>query len=102
MEKTVTTALDREAFPLTPPGGRTPYSAEAPSGAQTRPWALQFARIPDSTGAVRIPAHAYDHGRQVNVTDGGFLLPAMKNTHTPTVPDGSVKNPPQLDEGPKD
>jgi putative ATP-grasp target RiPP len=98
----VTTALDREAFPLTPAAGRIPYSAEAPSGRQTRPWALQFARTPDSTGAARVPAHAYHHGRQVNVSDDGGLLTCMANTHTPTVPDGSTTNPPQLDEGPKD
>ncbi|MDX3298568.1 putative ATP-grasp-modified RiPP [Streptomyces scabiei] len=98
----MTTALEREAFPLTPPGGRTPYSAEAPSGPTTRPWALRFARTPDSTGAVRIPAHAYDHGRQVNLSDDGGLLTCMSGTHTPTVPDGSTSNPPPLDEGPKD
>ncbi|MFD7458941.1 putative ATP-grasp-modified RiPP [Streptomyces sp. NPDC059868] len=98
----VTTALDREAFPLTPSGGRTPHSTEPPSAPQTRPWALRFARVPDSTGAVRIPAHAYDHSRQVNLSDGGGLLTCMANTHTPTVPDGSTENPPPLDEGPKD
>ncbi|MEU2877147.1 putative ATP-grasp-modified RiPP [Streptomyces sp. NPDC007070] len=96
------TAIDREAFPLTPPGGRVPFSDEAPSAPQTRPWALRFARIPDSTGAARIPAHAYDHHRQVNLSDDGGLLTCMANTHTPTVPDGSTTNPPPLDEGPKD
>ncbi|SMF04235.1 putative ATP-grasp-modified RiPP [Streptomyces sp. Amel2xC10] len=98
----MTTALDREAFPLTPPGGRTPYSTQAPSGVQTRPWALRFARVPDSTGAARVPAHAYDHSRQVSLADAGGLLTCMANTHTPTVPDGSTSNPPPLDEGPKD
>ncbi|MFJ8793912.1 hypothetical protein [Streptomyces sp. NPDC102462] len=33
---------------------------------------------------------------------GGGLLTCMANTHTPTVPDGSMTNPPPLDEGPKD
>nr|WP_197973248.1 MULTISPECIES: putative ATP-grasp-modified RiPP [Streptomyces] len=94
--------MDREAFPLTPPGGRIPYSAEAPSGQQTRPWVLRFARVPDSTGAVRIPTHTYDPDRQVNVSCDGGLLTCMANTHTPTVPDGSTTNPPPLDEGPKD
>ncbi|MFF5655177.1 putative ATP-grasp-modified RiPP [[Kitasatospora] papulosa] len=98
----MTTALDREAFPLTPPGGRIPHSAEAPSAAQTRPWGLRFARVPNSTGAVRIPAHVYDHQRQVNLSDDGGLLTCMANTHSPTVPDGSTSNPPPLDEGPKD
>ncbi|MGW0601753.1 putative ATP-grasp-modified RiPP [Streptomyces sp. NPDC002776] len=98
----MTTALDREAFPLTPTGGRTPYSEEAPSGEQTRPWALRFARIPDSTSGIRIPSHVYDAGRQVNVCDDGGLLTCMANTHEPTVPDGSISNPPPLDEGPKD
>lgn len=45
----MTTAEQREAFPLTPPGGRIPYSAEAPSGPRTRPWALRFARVPDGS-----------------------------------------------------
>jgi putative ATP-grasp target RiPP len=98
----VTTAWDREAFPLTPAEGRTPYSEEAPSGEHTRPWALRFARLPDSTGNVIIPSHVYDAARQVNVCDDGGLLTCMANTHSPTVPDGSVSNPPPLDEGPKD
>ncbi|WAZ18998.1 putative ATP-grasp-modified RiPP [Streptomyces cinnabarinus] len=98
----MTTALEREAFPLTPPGGRTPFSAETPSSPRTRPWALRFARTPDSTGAARVPQHTYDHGRQVNISDDGGLLTCMANTHTPTVPDGSTSNPPPLDEGPKD
>ncbi|MFJ9822209.1 putative ATP-grasp-modified RiPP [Streptomyces sp. NPDC101151] len=98
----MTTALEREAFPLTPPGGRTPFSAEAPSSALTRPWALRFARIPDSTKVTRVPAHTYDDVRQVNMTYDGGLLTCMANTHNPTVPDGSTTNPPPLDEGPKD
>ncbi|MEU5225319.1 putative ATP-grasp-modified RiPP [Streptomyces toyocaensis] len=98
----MTTAPDREAFPLTPPAGRTPYSAEAPSAPATRPWALRFARTPNSTGAARIPAHTYDHRRQINISESGILLTCMANTHTPTVPDGSTSNPPPLDEGPKD
>lgn len=98
----MTTALDREAFPLTPPGGRTLYSAEAPSGPETRPWALRHARTPDSTGAARIPAHFYDTNRQVTLSYDGGLLTCMANTHSPTVPDGDPNNPPPLDEGPKD
>ncbi|CAM5656449.1 hypothetical protein GCM10010261_62730 [Streptomyces pilosus] len=98
----MTTAPEREAFPLTLPGGRTPHSEETPSAPATRPWALRFARTPDSTGAARIPAHVYDHGRQVNISDDGGLLTCMANTHSPTVPDGSTSNPPPLDEGAKD
>ncbi|MEU9404002.1 putative ATP-grasp-modified RiPP [Streptomyces sp. NPDC048242] len=98
----MTTALDREAFPLAPPGGRIPHSEEAPSGAQTRPWALRFARVPDSTNAIHLPQHHYDPGQQVNLSYDGGLLTCMANTHTPTVPDGNVKNPPPLDEGAKD
>ncbi|MFF0716945.1 putative ATP-grasp-modified RiPP [Streptomyces bauhiniae] len=98
----MTTALEREGFPLVAPGGRTPYSAEPPSAPQTRPWVLRFARIPDSTSAVRVPEHEYDRDRQVNVSYDGGVLTCMANTHTPTVPDGSTTNPPQLDEGPKD
>jgi putative ATP-grasp target RiPP len=96
------TAVDREAFPLAPPEGRTPNSTELPSAPQTRPWALRFVRVPDSTGAASIPAHAYDYGRQVNISHDGGLLTCMANTHSPTVPDGSTTNPPPLDEGPKD
>ncbi|CAL9331358.1 putative ATP-grasp-modified RiPP [Streptomyces sp. enrichment culture] len=98
----MTTAPEREAFPLTLPGGRSPHSEEAASAPATRPWALRFARTPDSTGAARIPAHVYDHGRQVNISDDGGLLTCMANTHSPTVPDGSTSNPPPLDEGAKD
>ncbi|MEU5416094.1 putative ATP-grasp-modified RiPP [Streptomyces clavifer] len=98
----MTTALPSEAFPLTPPGDRIPYSSEAPSAPQTRPWGLQFASVPDSTAAVRIPAHFYDRDRQVNLSHNGGLLTAMANTHSPTVPDGSTTSPPPLDEGPKD
>ncbi|WP_331720395.1 putative ATP-grasp-modified RiPP [Streptomyces sp. NBC_00209] len=98
----MTTAEQREAFPLNPPGGRIPYSAETPSGPLTRPWVLRFARVPEATGAVRVPAHFYDHGRQVNLSYDGGLLTCMANTHSPTVPDGSTINPPPLDEGPKD
>ena len=98
----MTTLLDREAFPLTPAGGRTPFSTEAPSGAEIRPWALRFARTPDSTGAVPVPEHGYDYGRQVNISYDAGVLTCMANTHSPTVPDGSISNPPPLDEGPKD
>ncbi|MFI9149542.1 putative ATP-grasp-modified RiPP [Streptomyces sp. NPDC053367] len=97
-----TVAHPREAFPLTPEGGRILHSTEAPGPAATRPYVLRFARIPDSAGALRVPAHVYDHGRQVNLADDGGLLTCMGNTHKPTVPDGSTKNPPPLDEGPKD
>lgn len=92
----------REAFPLMPLGGRAPFSSEEPSAPQIRPWALRHARVPDSTGAARVPAHAYDPEHQTNLTAGGGLLTCMANTSTPTVPDGDTENPPPLDEGPKD
>ncbi|MEV6120748.1 putative ATP-grasp-modified RiPP [Streptomyces sp. NPDC052077] len=98
----MTAALDREAFPLTSAGGRVPCDGDAPSGVLTRPWALRFARVPDSTRAVLVPPHVYDAERQVNVSPDGGLLTCMANTHSPTVPDGSTANPPPLDEGPKD
>ncbi|MGW8066677.1 hypothetical protein ACVV2G_31445 [Streptomyces ziwulingensis] len=63
----MTTALDREAFPLTPTGGRTPYSEEAPSGEQTRPWALRFARVPDGSTSSELPVY----GAQVTITPDG-------------------------------
>ncbi|MGW3567007.1 putative ATP-grasp-modified RiPP [Streptomyces sp. NPDC000941] len=90
----------REAFPLA--GRRLPHSTETPSGPDTRPWALRFARTLDASGAVTVPASVYNHARQVNLSYDGGLLTCMANTHTPTVPDGSTTNPPQLDEGPKD
>ncbi|MFD8381605.1 putative ATP-grasp-modified RiPP [Streptomyces sp. NPDC059679] len=98
----MTTTLDRarEAFPLA--ADRLPLSTETPSGPDTRPWALRFARTPDSTGAVTIPLSFYDRDRQVNLSYDGGLLTCMANTHTPTVPDGSTTNPPPLDEGAKD
>ncbi|GAB2746256.1 putative ATP-grasp-modified RiPP [Kitasatospora kifunensis] len=85
-----------------PAGGRYPHSTEKPTSLNRRPWALRFARVPDSTGAVTVPSAFYDHQRQVTVSDDGGLLTCMANTHTPTIPDGSITNPPPLDEGPKD
>ncbi|WP_330331943.1 putative ATP-grasp-modified RiPP [Streptomyces sp. NBC_00536] len=90
-----------DAFPLAPEGGRMPHSSEPPSGPTTRPWALRFARTPDATNAVRLPASLYDEERQVSIGVDTDLLPYMA-THTPSVPDGSITNPPPLDEGPKD
>ncbi|MFE3940975.1 putative ATP-grasp-modified RiPP [Streptomyces sp. NPDC059118] len=97
---TATSERAREAFPLT--SGKLPLSTERPSGPEVRPWALRFARTPDSTGAVVVPASVYDRDRQVSISHDGGVLTCMANTHTPTVPDGSMTNPPQLDEGPKD
>ncbi|MFF9570669.1 putative ATP-grasp-modified RiPP [Streptomyces sp. NPDC014685] len=97
---TVTLDRAREAFPLS--CGRLPFSTERPSGPETRPWVLRFARTPDSTGAVTFPDAFYDRDRQVSLSHDGGLLMCMANTHSPTVPDGSMTNPPPLDEGPKD
>ncbi|MFF4454971.1 putative ATP-grasp-modified RiPP [Streptomyces goshikiensis] len=90
-----------EAFPLAPEGGRLPHSSEPPSGPITRPWVLRFAKAPDATRAMRLPASIYDEERQLSIGVDTDLLPYMQ-THTPTVPDGSITNPPPLDEGPKD
>ncbi|MFI6249070.1 putative ATP-grasp-modified RiPP [Streptomyces sp. NPDC051016] len=97
------TVLDmREVFPHTPVGGRIPHSAEPPSGPDSRPWALRFARVPDATQADVLPAAVYDEDLQVSIGpyDGDPLY--MGKTSTPTVPDGNMKNPPPLDEGAKD
>ncbi|MFF8726003.1 putative ATP-grasp-modified RiPP [Streptomyces sp. NPDC015171] len=91
----------REAFPLAPEGGRIPYSSAPPSIAGSRPWALRFARTPDATQATVLPPAVYDDEQQMSVGMYDGPLPYMQ-THKPTVPDGSVKNPPALDEGPKD
>ncbi|MEV7289659.1 putative ATP-grasp-modified RiPP [Streptomyces sp. NPDC093252] len=91
----------REVFPLAPEGGRIPHSSEPPTGPVTRPWALRFARTPDATQAVVVPAAVYDDELQMSVSLYGGPLPCMA-TEEPTVPDGNVKNPPPLDEGPKD
>ncbi|WP_217545549.1 hypothetical protein [Streptomyces sp. GbtcB6] len=101
----MTTALDHQAFPLNPADGPLRLSDEAPSGPDTRPWALRGARTPDSTTGTRVPEHFYDRRRQVNLTpEGDHLVPlaAKTATHDPTVPDGNMGNPPPLDEGPKD
>jgi putative ATP-grasp target RiPP len=91
----------REAFPLLPEGGRVPDSNERPTGSSTRPWILRFARVPDSTQAIVKPPTIYDEESQMSVGLYDGPLPYMA-THTPSVPDGNVKNPPPLDEGPKD
>ncbi|MFD8965504.1 putative ATP-grasp-modified RiPP [Streptomyces sp. NPDC059568] len=100
----MTTAIShpREAFPITPEAGRTPHSSEEPTGAGTRPWILQYVRVPDSQQATIVPETVYDEDRQMSFTLGGDLVTCMANTHSPTVPDGNMKNPPPLDEGTKD
>ncbi|MER0245313.1 hypothetical protein AAHZ94_25690 [Streptomyces sp. HSW2009] len=62
---------------------------------------LRFARTPDATKATPLPASIYDDERQVSIGVDTDVLPYM-GTHNPTVPDGNIKNPPPLDEGPKD
>ena len=97
------TVLDmREAFPLAPEGGRIPHSTEPPTGPSSRPWVLRFARVPDAEQATVLPPAVYDEDLQVSVGpyDGDPLY--MGQTHSPTVPDGNMKNPPPLDEGTKD
>lgn len=92
-----------EVFPLAPGPDRVQRSSEPLSGPDTRPWVLRFARTPDATRAVPLPAALYDERRQISIGIGIDTdpLPYMQ-THTPTVPDGSHTNPPPLDEGPKD
>ncbi|KAA6220664.1 putative ATP-grasp-modified RiPP [Streptomyces albofaciens JCM 4342] len=96
-----TFAHPREGFPLAPDGGPVPYGGEKPGGQATRPWILRFARVPDAAKAATRPDAAYDAVSQVSVGLLGEPLP-FANTHNPTVPDGSLTNPPPLDEGPKD
>ncbi|MGW2089342.1 putative ATP-grasp-modified RiPP [Streptomyces sp. NPDC001880] len=91
----------REVFPLAPEGTRTLHTDEPPSSAPTRPWVLRFARTPDATQAIVKPQAVYDNQLQMSVGLYDGPLPFMQ-THTPTIPDGSVDNPPPLDEGPKD
>ncbi|MGW0960747.1 putative ATP-grasp-modified RiPP [Streptomyces gelaticus] len=91
----------REVFPL---ASRLPHAlrgSELPSSATTRPWVLRFARTPDATQAIVKPPTVYDNELQMSVGlyEGPLLF---MQTHTPTIPDGSVNNPPPLDEGPKD
>ncbi|UFR06101.1 hypothetical protein KBP30_35170 [Streptomyces sp. Go40/10] len=97
----MTVADVREAFPLAPENGRIPHSMEPPTGAETRPWILRFARVPDASQATVLPAAVYDEQLQMSVGLYDGPLPYMQ-THTPTIPDGNVKNPPPLDEGAKD
>ncbi|MFJ3906179.1 putative ATP-grasp-modified RiPP [Streptomyces sp. NPDC090025] len=91
----------REAFPLAPEGSRVLPGSEPPSNAATRPWVLRFARTPDATQAIVRPPAVYDSESQMSVGLHDGPLPSMQ-THTPTVPDGNITNPPPLDEGPKD
>ncbi|WLQ35469.1 putative ATP-grasp-modified RiPP [Streptomyces castrisilvae] len=99
----MTTAVmgPREAFPLAAERLSTVHRSESPSGVSTRPWVLRFARTPDATQAVVKPPAVYDNDAQMSVGLYDGPLPYMQ-THTPTVPDGSITNPPALDEGPKD
>ncbi|MER6076144.1 putative ATP-grasp-modified RiPP [Streptomyces sp. NPDC001817] len=97
----MTVADVREAFPLAPEGGRIPHSTEPPTAPGSRPWILRFTRTPDATQAVVWPLPVYDEEWQVSVGLDEGPLPYM-STHSPTIPDGSVDNPPPLDEGPKD
>ncbi|MFE7429660.1 putative ATP-grasp-modified RiPP [Streptomyces sp. NPDC057545] len=97
----ITIADPREVFPLTAEVARVLHSSEPPSTAVTRPWVLRFARIPDATQAIMKPPAVYDNELQMSVGLYEGPLPYMQ-THTPTIPDGSVDNPPPLDEGPKD
>ncbi|MFD9789409.1 putative ATP-grasp-modified RiPP [Streptomyces sp. NPDC059070] len=94
-------AHPRAAFPLAPKGGRIPHSSEPPSGPNTRPWILRYAILPDAAQAIVLPPALYDEDRQISVGVDTDLLPYM-GTHHPTVPDGDMKSPPPLDEGPKD
>ncbi|MFH8403720.1 putative ATP-grasp-modified RiPP [Streptomyces sp. NPDC018019] len=94
-------AHPRESFPLAPENGRIPHSAESPTGPNTRPWILRFARVPDATRASVRPAAVYDPELQVSVSLFGDPL-TFAGTHDPTVPDGDVEDPPPLDEGAKD
>ncbi|MBQ1123478.1 putative ATP-grasp-modified RiPP [Streptomyces smyrnaeus] len=93
--------LTREAFPLTPAGGRTPHSSAPASGPDSRPWVLRLARVPDAAQAIVKPPAVYDNELQMSRGLYGGPLPYMQ-THTPTVPDGDPNSPPPLDEGPKD
>jgi putative ATP-grasp target RiPP len=89
------------AFPLGPAGFRYPDGQQPPSGPSTRPWILRYAAPPMPTNATTLPAFAYDPERQVNLDLFGGQLPS-RETHKASVPDGSVDNPPPLDEGEKD
>ncbi|MFE6666661.1 putative ATP-grasp-modified RiPP [Streptomyces sp. NPDC057697] len=98
----ITTIADpRDAFPLASELPRVLRGSELPSSVNTRPWVLRFARTPDATKAIVMPSAVYDNELQMSVGLHEGPLPYMQ-THTPTVPDGSMTNPPPLDEGPKD
>ncbi|GGZ55913.1 hypothetical protein GCM10010387_57540 [Streptomyces inusitatus] len=55
----MTTAIahPRDAFPV---DGRLPRSFEPPTGPETRPWILRFARRPDSHQVTVVPEARYD------------------------------------------
>ncbi|KIF71873.1 hypothetical protein HY68_01745 [Streptomyces sp. AcH 505] len=97
-----TVAHPRESFPVGPEGGHFPATAETATGPTSRPWILRFARVPDSEQASVVPETVYDETLQMSLTLDGDFVTCMAKTHSPTVPDGNVKNPPPLDEGTKD
>ncbi|MFF4738761.1 hypothetical protein ACFY2W_23190 [Streptomyces sp. NPDC001262] len=96
-----TVAHPREVFPLAPEAGRLVHSSEPPTDPTTRPWILRFAQTPNASQAIVKPPAVYDEEAQMSVGLYDGPLPYM-GSHDPTIPDGSVSNPPPLDEGPKD
>ncbi|MFT2016096.1 putative ATP-grasp-modified RiPP [Streptomyces sp. 796.1] len=96
-----TIAHPHEAFPLASAGAPLPHSSEQPKAPHTRPWILRYAVAPEPLQATVRPSAVYDAARQISVGVDTDVLPYMV-THRPTVPDGDAKNPPPLDEGPKD
>ncbi|MFI1014389.1 hypothetical protein [Streptomyces sp. NPDC020965] len=58
--------------------------------------------MPDVHQATVVPESVYDDDQQCSLTLEGTLASCMAGTHKATIPDGSIKNPPPLDEGPKD
>ncbi|WP_172386890.1 hypothetical protein [Streptomyces sp. MNP-20] len=94
-------AHPREAFPLAAGDSPAPFSSAHASTPDTRPWILRYARTPDATQAIVKPPAVYDEEAQLSVSLYDGPLPYMA-THKPTVPDGNIKNPPPIDEGPKD
>jgi hypothetical protein len=94
--------LLHESFAMIPQEGPIPRG-NASSTRANRPWILRFARVPDRCHeqTTQIPDTVYDYERQISVALYGDVLPYMA-TNKPTVQDGSVTNPPKLDEGAKD
>ena len=80
-------------FPLGKPYGEIDMSAEQPTGPDTRPFGLSFARRSEKSETLTLSTIGYDSERQIGVIlDGDAWVPIARHTTgqtgTRTNPDG--------------